>query len=769
MPYFGIPIRNGLPIGLGSVAGFGVQQFSPADLFSAGEQGAWYDPSDVNINWRRNLLQRTEEFNDAAWAKTNITAVNTTATIDPLGGTTAEKIASTTGTWPTYTVQTVTPGVQVFSVYAKQAECRYLLMAGITFGEFSCYFDLQNGTSTGTAGFTRTMTAVGNGWYRCTVSGTFTSINIGFQPNLSGSGLTPGATGDGVYIWGAQLELGSTASLYQQIVTPEITYLQTIQPNPVLFQDSAGTTPVTAVEQYVGLMLDKSKGLVLGSELITPVANQDFSSDTGYWTKAAGVTIGSGICTFSAVANNFGVSVNGVTFTGKYYDITFTISSVTSGSCSLQVNGPQGIARNAPGTYTERICAGSGSSFAIVARSANTSLTIDSVSVKEVTGNHATQTTSAKRPKLAARYNLLTYTEQFDNGAWTKSNVTVTANAVVAPDGTMTADALFETAANSDHGARTAAGVTVASGVSYKLSFRVKSNGRNYVLIYINAPASGRYFDVTPGTAGAVLGNYTGTNLPATITALADNWFLCEVTFTASTTSVLCEAYISSAGNNLTYAGDITKGIYIWGADLRPASQATGLIGPTYQRVVDAATYDAVGFLPYLQFDGIDDSMSTNSIDFTATDKMTVWAGARKLSDATRGMVAELQDAAGSFQLNAPVATSPSYRWASRGSIGPVTVDVTGYAAPISNVLTGIADIANDTTTLRINGVQVGTNSGDQGTGNYGNYPLNIGQRGGSSLPFNGWLTSLIVRGAQSTQSQIEATESWVNGKTGAY
>jgi hypothetical protein len=179
--------------------------------------------------------------------------------------------------------------------------------------------------------------------------------------------------------------------------------------------------------------------------------------------------------------------------------------------------------------------------------------------------------------------------------------------------------------------------------------------------------------------------------------------------------------------------------------------------------------YDTAGFLPYLEFDGLSWSMSTNSIDFTATDKMTVWAGVRKLSDATRGMVAELQDAAGSFQLNAPVATSPSYRWASRGSIGPVTVDVTGYAAPISNVLTGIADIANDTTTLRINGAQVGTNSGDQGTGNYGNYPLYIGQRGGSTLPFNGWLTSLIVRGAQSTQSQIEATESWVNGKTGAY
>ena len=34
-----------------------------------------------------------------------------------------------------------------------------------------------------------------------------------------------------------------------------------------MFQDAAGTTPVTAVEQPVGLVLDKSKGLVLGPEL----------------------------------------------------------------------------------------------------------------------------------------------------------------------------------------------------------------------------------------------------------------------------------------------------------------------------------------------------------------------------------------------------------------------------------------------------------------------------------------------------------------------
>jgi hypothetical protein len=601
MPYFGIPIRNGLPIGLGSVAGFGVQQFSPADLFSAGEQGAWYDPSDFST----------------------------------------------------------------------------------------------------------------------------------------------------------------------------------------LFTNSAGTTPVTAVEQFVGLMLDKSKGLVLGSELVT---NGTFNSDVSGWTAGSTATISwdAGRMKITNIGAAFGYSYQSFpTVIGKTYKISANISVGTAGTVYLRAGISElsfsyfGQSTTTDGVLSGVFVATATTSYVHILNNNGTNAysLSDNISVRELPGNHATQTTSAKRPKLAARYNLLTYSEQFDNAAWTKSNVTVTANAVVAPDGTTTADALFETAANSDHGARTAAGVTIASGVSYKLSFRVKSNGRNYVLIYINAPASGRYFDVTPGTAGAVLGNYTGTNLPATITALADNWFLCEVTFTASTTSVLCETYISSAGNNLTYAGDITKGIYIWGADLRPASQATGLIGPTYQRVVDAATYDTVGFLPYLEFNGLSWSMGTGSIDATAVDKAQVFAGARKLSDALYGTVIETSVDSDANNGSLAVFNPNSAKWDMRlkgnGLVGSSFSET--YTAPLTNVLTLLANTAGATFAEklipRINGVvDQDSTTGAIGTGNFGNYPLYIGQRGGSSLPFNGWLSSLIVRfGANLSQGQIEATESWVNQKTGAF
>jgi hypothetical protein len=83
--------------------------------------------------------------------------------------------------------------------------------------------------------------------------------------------------------------------------------------------------------------------------------------------------------------------------------------------------------------------------------------------------------------------------------------------------------------------------------------------------------------------------------------------------------------------------------------------------------------------------------------------------------------------------------------------------------------MSGQAKISTDLLKIRINGVDAGSNSADQGAGNYSNSVLYIGHRGGTTLPFNGRLYSLIIRGAESTAGQITSTETWVNRKTGAY
>ena len=55
---WGVATQNGVSVSLASIVSLsaGVTEFSPADLFTGGVQGAWYDPSDVLLNWRTNLL-----------------------------------------------------------------------------------------------------------------------------------------------------------------------------------------------------------------------------------------------------------------------------------------------------------------------------------------------------------------------------------------------------------------------------------------------------------------------------------------------------------------------------------------------------------------------------------------------------------------------------------------------------------------------------------------------------------------------------------------
>ena len=94
---------------------------------------------------------------------------------------------------------------------------------------------------------------------------------------------------------------------------------------------------------------------------------------------------------------------------------------------------------------------------------------------------------------------------------------------------------------------------------------------------------------------------------------------------------------------------------------------------------------------------------------------------------------------------------------------------VTTYTAPITNVVTGLNDISGDLVRIRVNGVQAGQSTTDQGTGNFGSYALYIGSRAGSSNRFNGHLYGLVVVGRALTSTEITNMETWLNTKTKAF
>ena len=348
-----------------------------------------------------------------------------------------------------------------------------------------------------------------------------------------------------------------------------------------LFQDSAGITPVTAAGQTVGLMLDKSKGLVLGSELVT---NGNFSAGSTGWTVVPSWAITSQQAVATATSSSlYGGSVTSVS--GRWYRVEFDVVSYTSGDLYITVGGNYsgnpmltGSAM-AAGRKTMYILGGANTTRGVEFYGGTITCTIDNISVRELAGNHAYQSTSASRPLL---------------------------------------------------------------------------------------------------------------------------------------------------------------------------QQASGL--------------------SYLDFDGSNDSLLTSSVNFTGTDKMTVWTGLLKSSDTAQRVVAELSATIasnnGAFLLSAPNSAAANYNFSSKGTT-QVDNTVTTYTAPNTAVLTGQADIAAPSNIIRVNGAQAGSVSTTQGTGNFGNYPLYIGRRNNATLPFNGRLYGLIVLGAAASPWQVFAVEQYMAQKTG--
>jgi hypothetical protein len=380
--------------------------------------------------------------------------------------------------------------------------------------------------------------------------------------------------------------------------------------------------------------------------------------------------------------------------------------------------------------------------------------------------------------------NLLTKTEQFDDAYWVNNATSIAANttSTTDPRGGNTADKLIESSTTAVHFNNSSTTLTASwvSGVSYKFSIYCKKAERDYAQLFLpNAPFpdSGRsaIFNLASGTV-----SFAESGVVTSITNAGNGWYLCSITVTADATTTTGGLGIALNTDGTTisqsYTGDGTSGIFIWGADLRVANDGVGL--PAYQSVNTATDYDTVGFPVYLRADGSNDYMLTNSIDFTGTDKVTVAAGVRKLSDAATGILTELSVASGvnngTFVVTAPFSNTVEYSVQSRGNAAStfqqrLEIDNAAFVAPVTNVITGIFSIPDDISSARINGVSQGTATGDQGTGNYGNYPLYLFSRAGTSLFFNGRFYGSVGRGAQSNDQQIAALEGYMNTKTAAY
>jgi hypothetical protein len=172
------------------------------------------------------------------------------------------------------------------------------------------------------------------------------------------------------------------------------------------------------------------------------------------------------------------------------------------------------------------------------------------------------------------RTNLLLRSEEFNDASWTKgSSVSVSANTVIAPNGTLTADTV-----TADSGFGVFQTITSVIGVNYSNSIYVKA-GTAASMMFRDDTGAGRHIIFNPLTG--VITSTAGTLVSSGSQAVGDGWYRYWMVYVADATSVRGIIRPNSAGSAQTFA--------VWGAQLEAGAFPTSYIPTTTATVTRSA------------------------------------------------------------------------------------------------------------------------------------------------------------------------------------
>jgi hypothetical protein len=281
----------------------------------ANEPAVTFDEQGRNLGYfpesaRTNLILNSEQFQD--WPI--FININTTGTppfvnvaVAPDGTMTADKLIENTSTGQHIIGQTPTipSGVpHTLSVFAKAAERGFLFLFEDSGGGRSAYFNLQNGTI-GTLGgvATAAIQSFGNGWYRCSITLTSTGTLARMRIATATANGTNSYSGDGtsgIFIWGAQVELGAFPTTYIPTVASTVT-----RPADILTYTDASDF-IGQSEGVIYAEVDWVNSIALG-RIVTLFNNTSIRIDIRNTStnQISAVGVSSGVVQFSITSTTF--------------------------------------------------------------------------------------------------------------------------------------------------------------------------------------------------------------------------------------------------------------------------------------------------------------------------------------------------------------------------------------------------------------------------------------------------------------------------------
>lgn len=519
--------------------------------------------SDGTIGYApHNLLTYSEQFDNTAWTKSKSTVVSNVVAA-PNGSLSADKLVenSETGAHASYPANYSATNVTLTaSIYAKASERSSVLLEISNFlsGSAVCRFNLSSGTfttpsstTTDYTGISASIASVGNGWFRCSITATKGSANSNnFVVINIDNGSTNLYTGDGtsgIYIWGAQLNVGALQPYYPTTVKNLLGYTQE-------FDNAAWTKSNSFVQTNL---------LTYSQEL-----------DNTAWTAGTGtVTANSQIAPDGSLTADT-CTTTGTTAQSIYQSVT--VSAATSYTFSFYVR----LGSLAASNFTIAVYNNTAASFiAADVIPTQTPTTSEWTRISYVFTTPVGCTSVRVYPfrfgSAIASSTFYLWGAQLVQGSTPGDYVATygTTRAVMytAPDGTMTADKLVEDATTIGHFVQPNPPPSFTAGQTVTYSIYAKAAERSFMQLVQTGIGPGSTnliagFDLLNGTTGTPTAGTTSLIVP-----IGNGWYRCSFT-TPITTTTASTAQIRIALNSTsspaTYTGDGTSGIYIWGAQL---------------------------------------------------------------------------------------------------------------------------------------------------------------------------------------------------------